>query len=167
MNTPAAEPARPSLADVMHDWLQRCILHEPMVELAKLNPRFLAATLFDELDPDDRSLYYNSEGRAQFACSLGNLRTLARIAQALLAWSQDHPQPPPPNLAQMQQAFETAMSTIEAYGERVRRDALAGAKDTLLDASRLGYPIDYKPGLLAAAELVGDLMQPPSARRGE
>jgi hypothetical protein len=63
------------------------MMQEFLRELARLPPRFTESILTDEVDPDDRGLYYQSlDDRRRFLCRLGDVRDLCRVVRAVSAF---------------------------------------------------------------------------------
>jgi hypothetical protein len=50
--------------------------------LATLPPRLVQSINQDRIDPDDRGVYYRSEGETRRLCCLGDIRALVAIALA-------------------------------------------------------------------------------------
>jgi hypothetical protein len=66
-------------------------------DMQKLPPNFLDKIIKDDqIDPDDRGVYYNSDRHARYLCSLGDVRAMARIARCgrILAKVLSMAQPP-------------------------------------------------------------------------
>lgn len=50
-------------------------------DLKRLPPVFLESLIKDEIDPDDRAIYHNSEKHARRLCTLGDVRAMARVVR--------------------------------------------------------------------------------------
>jgi hypothetical protein len=123
-----------------------------LIDLAAAPQWYARAIAIDEVDPDDSSVSYNSEGHRRVIGNLGNLRALARVTLGVQRISdlllEDEGPPTTVNAA-----------ILRGVAERVRRDTLADAKRRLQAfASPLSHAVVF--------EMIDEMMQqePPRYR---
>ena len=69
-------------------------------DMQKLPPNFLDKIIKDDqIDPDDRGVYYSGDHRARYLCSLGDVRAMARISRCARVLAKVLSMGNPPGLA--------------------------------------------------------------------